>query len=280
MKFTQQQIDEGVRELVLALLATATTGASMKYTIDQIKASREPIEVKMQAAEIAKDLSDNSEFDKAMNSILQDNQLALQTDKTPVLVKPLKRYDTTPQNIEDVTIDDYSNFIIPSEIYGSSLKNPKNKKFLKPYRDDVGLWTIGIGHLIGRGSDADMQKFVRTNGPNISMNTLLQMFNKDVLKHVQIAQRTFRNEWDTFSPNLKKALVDISFRGDLLNPKSKADFNFVRQLKNRDFKKAAASYLDHKEYKKRISEGGADGVVKRMNRNAKIIASEITSNQT
>jgi hypothetical protein len=70
------------------------------------------------------------------------------------------------------------------------------------------------------------------------------------------------------------ALVDISFRGDLLKPKSKDDFNFVKQIKNRKFKEAAVTYLDHTEYKARMAEGGKDGVVTRMNRNAKYIANE------
>jgi GH24 family phage-related lysozyme (muramidase) len=272
MKFTQKQIDEGVKDLVMALLATAATGAGLKYSYDQFNASKEPIEVKVQAVKQAKEISDDPQFDKTMDALLKKYKSA-EPEKKPekaILVKPNKRYDPNPE----VSIEQFSKYIIPSEIYGNDLRDKSNRKFFKPYPDDVGLWTIGIGHLIGNGSYSDMQKFVAKNGSSISIEQLLKMFDVDVQKHVNIAKNKFKDQWDEFSPELKMALVDISFRGDLLKPKSKDDFNFVKQIKNRKFKDAAASYLDHTEYKARMAEGGKDGVVTRMNRNAKYIANE------
>jgi GH24 family phage-related lysozyme (muramidase) len=272
MKFTQKQIDEGVKDLVMALLATAASGVGLKYSYDQFNASREPIEVKVQAVKQAKEISDDPQFDKTMDALLKKYKSA-EPEKKPekaILVKPNKRYDPNPE----VSIEQFSKYIIPSEIYGNDLRDKSNRKFFKPYPDDVGLWTIGIGHLIGNGSYSDMQKFVAKNGSSISIEQLLKMFDVDVQKHVNIAKNKFKDQWDEFSPELKMALVDISFRGDLLKPKSKDDFNFVKQIKNRKFKDAAASYLDHTEYKARMAEGGKDGVVTRMNRNAKYIANE------
>jgi hypothetical protein len=272
MKFTQKQIDEGVKDLVMALLATATTGAGLKYSYDQFNASREPIEVKVQAVKQAKEISDDPQFDKTMDALLKKYKSA-EPEKKPekaILVKPNKRYDLNPE----VPIEQFSKYIIPSEIYGNDLRDKSNKKFLGPYQDDVGLWTIGIGHLIGNGSYSDMQKYVAKNGSSISIDQLLDMFDVDVQKHVNIAKNKFKDQWDEFSPELKMALVDISFRGDLLKPNSKDDFNFVKQIKQGDFKNASKTYLMHKEYKKRVSEGGEDGVVKRMNRNSKMIADE------
>jgi GH24 family phage-related lysozyme (muramidase) len=276
MKFTQQQIDEGVKDLVAALLGMAASGAGIKYSIDQFKASQEPIEVKVQAAEQAKKISKSPEFDRAMTAILKQYKPEYKPkEEAPkrepaILVKPNKTYDLS----NEPSVDEYSAYIIPSEIYGDDLSDPSNKKFLSPYKDDVGLWTIGIGHLIGKGSYNDMIKFVEQNGRTITIRQLLNMFNKDVEKHIKIAKNKFGKQWDDFSPDLKKALVDISFRGDLLKPNSRDDFNFVKQIKLGDFKKAAISYLDHTEYKARKSKGGADGVVKRMNRNARYIADE------
>jgi len=272
MKFTQKQIDEGVKDLVMALLATAASGVGLKYSYDQFNASREPIEVKVQAVKQAKEISDDPQFDKTMDALLKKYKSA-EPEKKPekaILVKPNKRYDPNPE----VSIEQFSKYIIPSEIYGNDLRDKSNRKFFKPYPDDVGLWTIGIGHLIGNGSYSDMQKFVAKNGSSISIEQLLKMFDVDVQKHVNIAKNKFKDQWEEFSPELKMALVDISFRGDLLKPKSKDDFNFVKQIKNRKFKDAAASYLDHTEYKARMAEGGKDGVVTRMNRNAKYIANE------
>ncbi len=281
MKFTKKQIDEGVKELLATLLMTATTGAGLKYSIDQFKASKEPVQNKIEAAEKAKELSNDLQFDREMDKILNqlkpEEKTAEPKKEMPVLVKPNKKYDLNPEPPKqaDVSIEDYSSYIIPSEIYGNDIRSPENKKFLKPYQDDVGLWTIGIGRLIGKGSHSDKEKFIAQYGSNISINQLLKMFNDDVQKHVRIASNKFGDQWNEFSPNLKKALVDISFRGDLLNPKSKDDFNFVKQIKNKNFKNAAKLYLDHAEYKKRTAERGKnDGVVKRMDRNARMIASE------
>jgi GH24 family phage-related lysozyme (muramidase) len=256
----------------MALLATAASGVGLKYSYDQFNASREPIEVKVQAVKQAKEISDDPQFDKTMDALLKKYKSA-EPEKKPekaILVKPNKRYDPNPE----VSIEQFSKYIIPSEIYGNDLRDKSNRKFFKPYPDDVGLWTIGIGHLIGNGSYSDMQKFVAKNGSSISIEQLLKMFDVDVQKHVNIAKNKFKDQWEEFSPELKMALVDISFRGDLLKPKSKDDFNFVKQIKNRKFKDAAASYLDHTEYKARMAEGGKDGVVTRMNRNAKYIANE------
>jgi hypothetical protein len=47
--------------------------------------------------------------------------------------------------------------------------------------------------------------------------------------------------------------------------------NWVKLLKKGKNMEAADEYLDHKEYKKR-KKRGRDGVVKRMDRNASILA--------
>ena len=62
-------------------------------------------------------------------------------------------------------------------------------------------------------------------------------------------------------------LLDISYRGDLL-----PGMDWVGLLQKGENVKAANKYLDHKEYKKR-KKRGRDGVVKRMERNAGILAS-------
>jgi len=62
-------------------------------------------------------------------------------------------------------------------------------------------------------------------------------------------------------------LLDISYRGDLL-----PDMDWVELLQKGENVKAANKYLDHQEYKKR-KKRGRDGVVKRMERNAGILAS-------
>lgn len=271
MKFTQEQIDEGVKDLVTALLGSAAIGVGLQYSIDQFNKSREPIETKIQAVEKAKEISKDSKFDRAMDDLLKQYTPTIEKKSKAVLVKPLKRYD----NLMEPSLEDFRKFIIPSEIYGNSIEDSENRKFLKPYKDDVGLWTIGIGHLIGKGTESDMREYVKKFGGSLTTKQVIQMFEGDVAKHVNIAKRKFGNQWDLLSPEIKKALVDISFRGDLLKPNSKDDFDFIKQIKEGKFKEASKTYLKHKEYKKRkLKSGNKDGVVKRMNRNSKIIEDE------
>jgi len=151
---------------------------------------------------------------------------------------------------------------------------------MKPYLDDVGKWTIGVGHLIGKGTLKDKQDFEKGRNAaglssTLSREEALELFKKDVSTRVPAVQAKFKEQCPKMSNKLKAALVDIKFRGDLDNP-SGGDFGWVKLIKAGYYKKAAQAYLNHKEYKARMQKKGSrgDGVVLRMNRNSKIIAAE------
>ena len=95
----------------------------------------------------------------------------------------------------------------------------------------------------------------------------MTLFKQDVTKHAKKAESIIGAEvFKKLSPTRQAVLVDIAYRGDL-----KSKYQFVNLIKQGKFQKAAAAYLDHGEYKTRTQQGKADGVVKRMNRNANII---------
>jgi GH24 family phage-related lysozyme (muramidase) len=151
---------------------------------------------------------------------------------------------------------------------------------MKPYLDDVGKWTVGVGHLIGKGSLKDKEQFEKERKaagltPSLSRKEALELFMKDVSTRVPAVQAKFKKQWPMISDNLKAALIDIKFRGDLDNT-SGGDFTWVKLIRAGEYKKAAQAYLNHKEYKARMQKKGSrgDGVVLRMNRNSKIIAAE------
>ena len=103
----------------------------------------------------------------------------------------------------------------------------------------------------------------------------LERFTKDVSKRIPTVEDIFIELWPNMSTGLKAALVDIEFRGDLRS-KDGEEFEWVKLLKAGKYEEASKKYLDHKEYKTRIKKKpkGDDGVVKRMKRNARIIAAE------
>ena len=111
-------------------------------------------------------------------------------------------------------------------------------------------------------------------GDKLSRKEALDLFRQDLNKHQRLAQSKFQKEWNRFPEKLKAVLIDISFRGDL-EKSGPGDFSFVNLIKRGKLKQAGNEYLDHTEYKKRISKRNSDGVVKRMNRNAAIISGSI-----
>jgi GH24 family phage-related lysozyme (muramidase) len=248
--------DEGVKEIMMSLFSLGALAYETDYVVKQLEKRPEPIQQKIEALSQAKKIKPNLSFDQAY-------------------IKLMDSYKTkeTPKKNTQVNINDIAEYIIPSEIIGTDLSSPQNKKFFSPYKDDKGLWTIGIGHLIGNGSNRDKNLFASKYGNNLNINQVKSIFNKDLLKHLNLAKSKFPTQWETFSPDLKKALVDICYRGDLFDSKSKQDFDFVLSIKNNNFKKAAKEYLNHKEYLQR-SIKKSDGVVTRMNRNASIISKE------
>lgn len=278
----------GFKNLVLSVFSALATGYELNYIVDQINDIPQPIEKKVDALKYIedkipdinfKDSTQKFKFDELVDSLLDyyesDVEPKAKQTKTTVGTKLNKGLATAKKVLKgDVPIEQVKNYIIPSEIHGSDLSSPENRKFFSPYKDYSGHWTIGIGYLIGNGSDKSKEEFVKKYGSKISKKQVLQLFEKQVLKKYNEVKKKFEHEWPYFSDDLKKVLVDIHFRGDLLNPKSKEEFQFVKDIRNQNFKNAAKEYLDHTEYKTAYKTNKEHGIVVRMNRNANIIKSQ------
>jgi hypothetical protein len=128
------------------------------------------------------------------------------------------------------------------------------------YRDK-GFWSIGIGHLI------TPQEYNFYKNRILSDKEILDLFNKDLNKKIQLAKSHFGAKFDSFSENLKIAIIDGYFRGDLSgSPRAR------ELLRRGNYQAAAKEYLNNKEYKDALASGS--GVAKRMQRNAEIMARE------
>jgi hypothetical protein len=155
----------------------------------------------------------------------------------------------------------------------------RDPKVLRPYLDYKKLWTVGVGHLIGNGSNEALIRYKQDRARRglplaMSIKEVEDLYYKDVSTRHDFVQRYFKNEWDRFSDDLKSAIIDIHFRGDLINKHNPSKpFNWVRLLKQGMYKEAGREYLDHKEYKNAIAKGGS-GVITRMNRNKVIFDRE------
>jgi lysozyme len=108
----------------------------------------------------------------------------------------------------------------------------------EPYKDSLGLWTVGVGHLIGNGKslpDSWNRKF--------SDEEVMNLFEEDFAHHVKIAQQT--PSYDKANEGGKGAFIDLAFNMGKWWPKwpgTKA------KLEDEDFAGAAAGLENSKWY--------------------------------
>ena len=295
-----EQYNEGVREVLAAVIGLGAVG--LLYNVNAInrelqKRPESPSQ-KVQALKQVDQQLNNDKFHQiatdAISRIVnepseqpksQAAQSAKQAQQAQSKKKPTtkggKKAVEPPLTVKDLgnIYDTVANYILPNEIIGGDINAKVNDRFMKPYKDDVGKWTIGVGHLIGTGSNKDKKAFDKARAKKGLSSTLsrkeaLKLFNQDVSKRVPRVEEKFKELWPTMSTGLKAVLVDIEYRGDM-ESKGEGEFDWVELLRKGEYKEAAQKYLDHKEYKTRLKKNPkGDGVVKRMKRNARIIAAE------
>ena len=263
-----QQFDESMKEIVLGLIAIGTAPYSASKIEDVLDRDPTPIEQKIDALEVADGIIKSSNFHRAVDDYIQRLQTETEKEDTSPELKDTKRnsVDDIPPDKSDSQIKAIASTLIkPVEIYGTNISEPRNKRFLRPYKDDTGIYTIGIGHKIGDGSKAAKNKWVKKYGHSISPKFAEKLFDKQLDYHLNRVKEVFGGTFNYFTYGQAAVLVDISYRGDLL-----PDMDWVKLLQKGKNIEAANEYLDHEEYKKR-KKRGRDGVVKRMERNAGIL---------
>ena len=245
-----EQFDEGVKEILLSLLSLGATAYETSYLVDFLKDRPEPIEQKIDAVKRADNIIVSSSFNTAAEEVIDKLE-----DKPP---EAKVRRATKTKPAEDLPPDESraksdsrikslaGELIKPSEIYGTDISHPKNKKFLVPYTDDVGIYTIGIGHKIGDGSVAAKNNWVKEHGHSITSQFAENLFDKQLDYHLNRVKDIFGATFDDLSDTQAAVVVDISYRGDLL-----PEMDWVELLQQGKNTEAADEYLDHKEYKKR-----------------------------
>ena len=108
----------------------------------------------------------------------------------------------------------------------------------KPYKDSLGLWTVGVGHLIGDGKSLPPE-WDRT----FSDKEINDLFEKDFAHHVKIAEHTpgYQKANDTG----KAAFIDLAFNMGKWWPKWPTT---SKKLGEGDFPAAAQGLQDSKWY--------------------------------
>lgn len=110
----------------------------------------------------------------------------------------------------------------------------------KPYKDSRGLWTVGVGHLIGNGKTLPKEW-----DRELSNEEVRQLFEKDFDEHLKQAQKT--PGWDKANEAGKAGLIDLTYNmGGYWYTKFKKAAAF---LKDGNFKDAALELKNSAWYK-------------------------------
>jgi hypothetical protein len=262
----ESELNEGFKEnLINSLMALFSMGAAVyegNYIINVLNKQPAPIEQKIEALNTIKNQTTDQKLKNAIEDVVEKINQPAQKLKQDISGEKSKILNLAVK------------FTLPNEILGNDIGNKINDKIMTPYLDDAGYWTVGVGHLIGSEKNKNswiQNRKAQNKSITLSRKEAVEQFKQDLEKHYNLVEKKFQTQWYKFPDQLKVALIDISFRGDLENP-NKGDFNFINLIKQQNYKKAASEYLDHTEYKTRNAKKTKDGVVKRMNRNADIIA--------
>ncbi len=137
----------------------------------------------------------------------------------------------------------------------------------KPYLDTNKNWTVGIGTLIGKGTDADL-KASPFFGKEISESTAKDLATKAIAEKITLAKKLVgADTFKGFSPDLQAQLVSGAYRGDITgSPKA------LKLLSQNDFAGAAREFLDNEEYRK--AKAAKSGVASRMEEMADALKKE------
>jgi hypothetical protein len=112
---------------------------------------------------------------------------------------------------------------------------------LEPYQDSLGLWTVGVGHLIGDGKTLPAE----WKGKKLTMQEVDDLFAQDFVHHKEMAKKV--PGWDLANETGQAALIDLTFNmGGAWYKKFPAA---AKALAAGDFNKAADELTDSLWYK-------------------------------
>lgn len=137
----------------------------------------------------------------------------------------------------------------------------------RAYPDTKGKKTIGIGTLIGDGSEEAYRKSPYFN-KTITEEQAAEIARQSIKDKIATSERLLGRDYlYTLSPALQSQIISSVYRGSLSGSP-----NAMRLLKEGKFEEASKEYLDSDEY--RESKAKKQGVYKRMEEAAAAMAAE------
>ena len=158
----------------------------------------------------------------------------------------------------------------PTDLELEAFKVIRRHEGFKPeaYKDsNKGKWTIGIGTLIGDGSEEAYKKSPYY-GKVLNEEQAKKIAEGDIKAKITKAEGLLGRDYlYSLSPDLQAQIISSVYRGGLSGSP-----NTQKLLKSGRFEEAAKEFLDNDEYRKAKAKNS--GVAKRMEETAAIMAKE------
>ena len=180
--------------------------------------------------------------EEAPKSVLRDSQgqavtsgtgEAVQAGKPEKVTAPGVATKPTPEKIPSVSVGGDDKSVMAMIKKHEGVRN-------EPYKDSLGLWTVGVGHLIGDGKSLPPEWNRKFTDQEIDA-----LFAKDYQHHKDMAMKT--PGWDKANEKGQAGMIDLAFNmGGAWYKKFK---NAAAALAAGDFNKAADELTDSAWYK-------------------------------
>ena len=168
---------------------------------------------------------------------------------------PIKPAAPKPSTAAKVAVGAAAAAMSLSDVQAMIMKH--EGKINYPYKDSVGLWTIGVGHLIqpgnGKTLPPEYDAYKNNGGPYDKKNNttpamtdeqILKLFNKDFEHHKEMAMAT--PGWNLANETGQAAMIDLAF--NMGGAWYKKFPNTSKALAAGDFNKASEGLKDSKWY--------------------------------
>ena len=125
-------------------------------------------------------------------------------------------------------------------------------KKLTPYKDSLGFWTVGIGHLL-QGKELNRYVDLSKNIPikSISNDECNKIFEEDVID-AEINLDKILPIWRELDDTRQRALINLSFN---LGGKLAKFFDFLRHMRDKNYI-AAGTALQNSLWWKQVKSRG------------------------
>lgn len=143
---------------------------------------------------------------------------------------------------------------------------PYKNKVKRAYPDSKGKMTIGIGHLIGDGSQKAYEKSEFYNR-TLTKKEILDLARKDSDVKIKRVLDQFGKQFFDFYPETQIQIVSSYYRGGL-----PGSLDTLKHMMGGDYASASKEFLKHGDYHKSVKEG--TGVAPRMEKLSKALAKE------